>query len=78
MDDKALTEGGTLAGRQTALIDSLVRSTTNNTTRGVFGRKEKPACCYIIGTAESGFQAESVANRGIVLEVMNERIDFHH
>lgn len=76
VDDKALTEGGTLAGRQTALIDSLVRSTTNNTTRGVFGRKEKPACCYIIGTAESGFQAESVANRGIVLEVMNERIDF--
>ena len=76
VDDKAITEGTMLSGRQTALIDSLVRSTTNNTTRGVFGLKEKPACCYFVGTAEAGFQAESVANRGIVLEVVNERIDF--
>lgn len=76
VDDKAITEGATLSGRQTTLIDSLVRSTTNNTTRGVFGRAEKPACCYFVGTAEAGFQAESVANRGIVLEIGTERIDF--
>ena len=76
VDDKAITEGSALAGRQTTLIDSLVRSSTNNTTRGVFGREEKPACCYIVGTAEAGFQAESVANRGIVLEVVNARINF--
>ena len=76
IDDKAITEGTALSGRQTTLIDSLVRSTTNGTTRGVIGRKEKPACCYFVGTAEAGFQAESVANRGIVLETMADRIDF--
>ena len=76
IDDKAITEGTTLSGRQTTLIDSLIRSSTNNTTRGVFGRDEKPACCYFVGTAEAGFQAESVANRGIVLEIGAERIDF--
>ncbi len=76
IDDKAITEGTTLSGRQTALIDSLIRSSTNHATRGVFGRAEKPACCYFVGTAEAGFQAESVANRGIVLKIGADRIDF--
>lgn len=76
LDDRAITEGTSLAHKQTTLIDSLLRSSSNGVTRGVCVSGEDPALCYFIGTAEEGFHAVSVANRGIILEIPDERIDF--
>lgn len=82
IDDKALTEGKSLSRKQTDLIDSLLRSSSNDVTRGSCVTGEMPASCYFVGTAETGFCAESVVNRGIALEIPSERIDFtnlnHH